>query len=180
MARSVREVLLEAQRIGALGPRPIDDVIAHARAFVDALPSSTRRVVDLGTGAGIPGLVIADARPDVRVVLVDRRAKRTDALAVAVAGLGWRGRVEVLCADADALARDPAHTASYDAVVSRGFGPHETTLRVSAQLAAPGGAIVISEPPDGEPNRWRPELVAELHLDGPERLGPVARFTRSS
>lgn len=176
--RSVRDVLTDAQRIGALGPRPIDEVIAHARAFVDALPASARYVIDVGTGAGIPGLVIAEARPDLAVMLVDRRAKRTDALSIAVAGLGWRNRVSVVCADVASLARDPVHVARYDVVVSRGFGPHETTLRVSTTLTRPGGVVVLSEPPADAPHRWRPELLDEVGVDGPERLGPVARFTR--
>ena len=176
--RTVHDVLVDAQRIGALGPRPIDEVILHARAFVDALPADTRRLVDLGSGAGIPGLVIADALPDTHVVLVDRRAKRTDALQLAVAALGWRDRVEVICADVTDLVRDPRHAAAYDAVVSRGFGPHETTLRLSAGLVAAGGVIVVSEPPEGTPERWPADLVSDLGLTGPERLGPVARFHR--
>ncbi|MFM7746130.1 MAG: RsmG family class I SAM-dependent methyltransferase [Actinomycetota bacterium] len=179
MPRSVRDVLVDAQRIGALGSRPIDDVIAHARAFVEALPPDTRRIIDLGSGAGVPGLVVADALPEATVVLVDRRAKRTDALALAVAGLGWRDRVSVICADVESLVGDPAHVGSHDAVISRGFGPHETTLRLSAGLVRPGGVIVVSEPPEGEPNRWSAELVKDLTLTGPERLGPVARFRRN-
>ncbi len=176
--RSVREVLTDAQRIGALGPRPIDEVIEHARAFVDALPPDTLEVIDLGTGAGIPGLVIAEARPDISVTLVDRRAKRTDALSIAVAGLGWRNRVTVICADVETLTRDPHQAGAYDAVVSRGFGPHETTLRLSTLLTRPGGVVILSEPPAGTPDRWRPELLNEVGVDGPDRLGPVAKFVR--
>lgn len=179
MPRSVRDVLVDAQRIGALGPRPIDDVIAHARAYVDALPPDTHRIIDLGSGAGVPGLVVAEALPEASVVLVDRRAKRTDALSIAVASLGWRQRVSVICADVETVAHDAQHAGSYDAVISRGFGPHETTLRLSADLVRLGGVVVISEPPEGEPSRWRPELVGDLGLEGPERLGPVARFRRA-
>ena len=178
MTRSVRDILVDAQRIGALGARPIDEVIAHARAFVDALPTGVRRIIDLGSGAGVPGLVVAEALPDVDVVLVDRRAKRTDALEIAIAALGWRGRVSVLCSDVALLVRQAAHASAYDAVISRGFGPHEMTLRLSAGLVQRGGVIVVSEPPEGSPDRWPTDLVAELGLVGPERHGPVARFNR--
>lgn len=178
MPRSVRDVLVDAQRIGALGPRPIDEVIAHARAFVDALPSDAQRIIDLGSGAGVPGLIVAEALPGARVALVDRRAKRIDALELAIAAIGWRGRVTAICSDVATLVRDPRHAGQYDAVISRGFGPHETTLRLSAGLVRPGGVIVVSEPPEGSPDRWSPDLVAGLGLEGPIRLGPVARFNR--
>lgn len=178
MPRSVRDLLVDAQRIGALGPRPIDDIIAHARAFVDALPVDVERIIDLGSGAGIPGLVVAEALPKAKVVLADRRAKRTDALALAVASLGWRDRVTVICADVESVVRDLTHAGSYDAAISRGFGPHKTTLRLSAKLVRLGGVVVISEPPEGGPNRWSLELVNDLSLTGPERCGPVVRFRR--
>ena len=47
--------------------------VAHADAFAAALPSSAA-VVDLGSGGGLPGLVIAVRRPDLRLTLVERRA----------------------------------------------------------------------------------------------------------
>jgi 16S rRNA (guanine527-N7)-methyltransferase len=177
--RSVREILSEAQRIGALGPRPIDEVIEHARAFLAALPDGPLDVVDLGTGAGLPGLVIGEARPEIRLTLVDRRAKRTDALERAIHALGWTDRARVVCADVEKLAKDPTWQEAFDVVVSRGFGPHETTLRLSATLARPQGLVVLTEPPEGSPNRWRPELVADLHLKGPERLPHVVAFKKT-
>ena len=180
MPRSVREILSEAQRIGALGPRPIDEVIEHARAFLAALPDGPLNVVDLGTGAGLPGLVIGEARPDIRLTLVDRRAKRTDALERAIHALGWTDRARVVCGDVEKLAKDPFWQGHFDAVVSRGFGPHETTLRLSAILTRPHGVVVLTEPPEGSPNRWRPELVADLDLVGPERFPHVVRFTKKT
>ena len=71
-------VLARAQALGALGTWPIPEVLAHAREFVTALPTSTERVLDLGSGAGVPGLVIACERPELTVTLVDRRERRTD------------------------------------------------------------------------------------------------------
>ena len=86
-------ILQRAQAQGVLGARPIAEVLAHARGFVAALPDDAVSVVDLGSGAGIPGLVIALDRPTLRVTLVDRRASRVDTLQRAIIALGWADRV---------------------------------------------------------------------------------------
>ena len=67
-------ILVRAQAEGALGARPIVEVISHTRSFVAALPDGVLSVMDLGSGAGIPGLVVALDRPLLQVTLVDRRA----------------------------------------------------------------------------------------------------------
>ena len=170
------EVLERAQREGALGSWPIPEVIAHAREFVGALPPDTQSVLDLGTGAGIPGLVIALDLPHARVTLVDRRDKRVDALRRAVAQLGWSDRVDVRSSDAAVLADDPVWQGSQDAVVARGFGPPETTLRFAARLTRVGGVVVISEPPADSPSRWDTAWCAACGVRGPERRGRVVRF----
>ncbi len=100
-----------------LGERPIDEVIAHAGAFVGALAGTRGTVVDLGSGGGVPGLVIARARPDLRLVLVDRRTTRADHLRRLVSRLGAADRVEVVAADASALPR--LIDIPVDAVVAR-------------------------------------------------------------
>jgi 16S rRNA (guanine527-N7)-methyltransferase len=153
--------LAESQRLGMLGDRPVEQVVEHAAAFVDALRGVEGTVVDLGSGGGVPGLVIADARPDLHVVLVDRRASRTDHLRRLVGRLGFAGRVEVLTLDATALPR-----ASADAVVARGFGPPPSTLRAATPLLRAGGLVVVSEPPPDTQDdaRWSPALLAELDL----------------
>jgi 16S rRNA (guanine527-N7)-methyltransferase len=170
------EVLERAQTEGALGTWPISEVIAHARAFVAGLSPETRTVLDLGSGAGVPGLVIALDLPHVRLTMVDRRDKRVDALRRAVVRLGWSDRVEVVSADAETLAADPTWRGSQDAVVARGFGPPELTLRIAARLTRFGGLVVISEPPAEHPSRWDSALCAACGVGEPERLGRVVRF----
>jgi 16S rRNA (guanine527-N7)-methyltransferase len=166
-------VLRDAQRLGLLGARPIPEVIRHARAFVDALQDVDGRVLDLGSGGGVPGLVIAHDRPDLQLTLVDRRTKRTDFLQRVVGRLGWVDHVDVVALDATALARlDPR---GFAAVVARGFGPPEMTLSTALELVRPGGVIVVSEPPTGD--RWSelPAVTAGVvALDG--RWPQVARF----
>lgn len=169
-------VLERAQAEGALGAWPIPDVVAHAREFVLALPQEATTVLDLGSGAGIPGLVIALDRPMAHLTLVDRRAKRVDALRRAVTALGWTARVRAVEADADSLASQPEWDGSQDAVVARGFGPPEVTLAVAARLARVGGWVIISEPPADQPSRWDPALLRQVGVGDPERHGRVVRF----
>ena len=153
-------VLEDAQRLGFLGSRPIPEVIEHARGFVRAIEqdASIRSVLDLGSGGGVPGLVIAHDLPSTQVTLLDRRAKRTDALERFVRRLGWQERVTVVCRDVAAFGPD----ASFDAVVARGFGPPAFTLTAAARLVRPGQLIVISEPPGVD--RWEDELLQRLDL----------------
>jgi 16S rRNA (guanine527-N7)-methyltransferase len=154
------DALSESQVLGMLGDRPIADVLDHARAFVGALAGVTGTVVDLGSGGGVPGLVIARARPDLRLVLVDRRARRADHLTRLVGRLGLDDRVEVLAVDAAAISRRLSSPA--DAVVARGFGPPAVTLRAAAPLLRPGGLIVVSEPPpDERGDRWPAALLVD-------------------
>ena len=158
------EALIDAlgasQRLGMLGDRAVVEVIEHAGAFVDALGATSGTVVDLGSGGGVPGLVIARSRPDLHIVLVDRRAARTDHLRRLVGRLGVEHHVEVLTAEAAAL---PALLADQvDAVVARGFGPPAETLRLAAPLLAVRGLAVVSEPPRPVRGRWPEELLGAV------------------
>ena len=172
------EALASSQRLGMLGDRPIPEVIEHARAFVTALADVHGVVVDLGAGGGVPGLVIAHDRPDLRLVLIDRRSTRTDHLRRLVARLGWGDRVEVVAADAAAVV---GRLAPADAAVARGFGPPLTTLAAATRLVIAGGLLVVSEPPVPDPTRWP---AADVTAAGWSRIPSpdprVATFRRRS
>lgn len=168
------EALTLSQQLGMLGARPVDEVIEHAQAFVVALADVTGRVIDLGTGGGVPGLVIAAERPDLRLVLVDRRATRTDHVRRLVRRLGWEERVEVVTADARSLPR-----ATADAVVARGFAAPTATLTAAAPLLRPDGLLVVSEPPAEADDRWPAAALQRAGLtarSSPDRR--VAVFVR--
>ena len=173
------DVLAEAQRIGFLGDRPVAEVIADSRAFVDAVESITAgTIVDLGSGGGVPGLVIAVERSDLRSVLIDRRERRTDFLQRAVArleraGAVTKGAVDVWCDDVAVVAR--RSPGIFDAATARGFGPPDVTLALGAQLVHAGGLVVIAEPPHGD--RWPPALLERTDVDLVKR-GRVAVFQR--
>jgi 16S rRNA (guanine527-N7)-methyltransferase len=154
------ETLRHAQRLGMLGPGSLERAIEHASAFAEALPPDADELVDLGSGGGLPGLVVGWRRPDARLTLVDRRAARTDVLRRAVARLQWTDRVEIVTGDVVPLARGPWR-GRFDAATARGFGPPAWTLTCGAALVRLGGRVVISEPP-GETDRWDAEEVDQI------------------
>lgn len=175
--RSVAEVLATAQRRGTLGDRPIPEVIEHARQFVAALPPGCHTVIDIGSGAGVPGLVIADDRPDLLVTMVDRRATRMDELARGVAAAGLAERARVITADVDDLGRDPEHRGQYDVVVCRGFGSPEVTAPLARPLLKNGGTLIVSEPPIFDPSRWPQDLLETAGFGPPEYRPGVVVLT---
>ena len=175
--RSLEDVLGTAQRLGTLGSLPIPDVIAHSRQFVDALIGITGSVMDIGTGAGVPGLIIAVDRPDLTLVLTDRREARMDALARGVTAMGIRDRVKVLTADVAVLGQSPEHAAKYDAVVCRGFASPEVTATLARPLLKNGGTLIVSEPPVLDPSRWPVDLLNRLGFDPPEYRPGVVCIT---
>jgi 16S rRNA (guanine527-N7)-methyltransferase len=101
---------------------------------LDAVPflQDADDIVDLGSGAGIPGILAAVLRPRARVVLVDASRKKAGFLEIAVRELAL-SNVEVVCARAESLGRDAAQRARYDAVTARALAD----LRVLVEYALP-------------------------------------------
>lgn len=159
--------LERSRSLGFLGPGPVADHLDHADAFVAALASTTGRVVDLGSGGGVPGLVLARARPDLDLVFVDAMGKRCDFLRQAVEALGFE-HVEVVHARAETVGRGPLRGTSA-VVVARSFGPPAVTAECAAPLLGPKGRVLVSEPPDAPSERWPTAGLAELGL----AAGPV-------
>lgn len=122
-------------RLRLTGARTRDEAArVLVAAGLDAVPfvPETGAVVDLGSGAGVPGILIAVLRPRARVILVDASRKKAGFLEIAVRELAL-SNVEVVCARAEALGREPAHRASYDVVTARALAD----LRVLAEYALP-------------------------------------------
>ena len=157
--------LAQAGALGFLGPGPtIAAHVTHAEAFLQLLPSGAGRAVDLGSGGGIPGLVLAWRRSDWTWLLVDASRRRTSFLVATVATLGLADRVAVLRARAEDLGHDPRHRASYDVVTARSFAPPAVTAEVGGAFLRVGGALLVADPPD-QPTRWNPEMLASFGLE---------------
>jgi 16S rRNA (guanine527-N7)-methyltransferase len=92
-------------------------------------------VYDLGSGAGLPGIVVAIALPDLRIVLVDRRANRAALAELAIQELGLPN-ADVFAGPVEELA-EPA-----DACLARAFAPLERSWATAERLLRPGGRLV--------------------------------------
>jgi 16S rRNA (guanine527-N7)-methyltransferase len=179
VADALLDVLGEAAGLGFLGPGPIEPHVAHAARFAAVLrPAST--VLDLGTGGGIPGLVLAALRPEAKVVLLDARRQRTDFLERAVGRLGWSGRVTVVAGRAEEVGRSPEWRGRVPAVVARSFGSPATTAECAAALLLVGGQLVVSEPPDSSDDRWPAAGLALVGLAVDGRDHGLVSFTQVS
>lgn len=125
---------------GLIGPREVPRLwerhILNCAALGDLLPEGVS-VCDIGSGAGLPGLVLAIARPDLTITLVEPLLRRTTYLQEIVDAHGLtnvtvvRGRAEELHGKA-----------SFDVVTSRAVAPLERLLGWSMPLVAPEGALV--------------------------------------
>jgi 16S rRNA (guanine527-N7)-methyltransferase len=106
-------------------------------------------VLDLGSGGGLPGLVLARYRPELDLTLLEARQRACRFLRDAVAELGLAA-VVVVEARAEEAARDPELRERFDTVMARSFGPPAVTAECAVGFLVPGGRLVVSEPPIGD------------------------------
>lgn len=142
LAVYVRLVLTWGQRTNLTGARTAeviaDEHVADALALLPWLPEAAFRLLDVGSGAGLPGLVLALLRPDAEVVLLEPRKKRQAFLAHAIRELGLRGRVQ---SRAERLEDHRAAT-PYDVAVSRATWPAAEWLERAAGAVRVGGRVI--------------------------------------
>jgi 16S rRNA (guanine527-N7)-methyltransferase len=164
-------VLERARDLGFLGPIDVVDHIDHARGFLphlDRIGHQAGGFLDLGSGAGVPGLILALARPATSWLLVDSMVRRTTVLSEAVATLALSHRVTVWTGRAEELGRLEEHRTAHAVVVARSFGPPSAVAECAAPLLHVGGFLLVSEPPDYQSQgieRWPAAGIIELGLE---------------
>jgi 16S rRNA (guanine527-N7)-methyltransferase len=168
--RPLAQLLETARRRGMLGPGPVDAHLEHAESMASAIePGFGGRFLDLGSGGGVPGLVLLEAWPAATGVLLDARRRRCAFLEDALRELDLAQRGSVACGRAEELARERKFRGRFDVVVARGFGAPATTAECAVGFLAPGGRLAVSEPPGPErQERWPEGELAELGLSSPE------------
>jgi 16S rRNA (guanine527-N7)-methyltransferase len=103
-------------------------------------PRSGLRLIDVGSGGGVPGLVLAIARRELRVTLVDSTHKKAAFLSETARALGLTN-VSVEAQRAEALYRTE-HRGVYDVVTARAVGPLETLVPLTIPFARSGAALL--------------------------------------
>ncbi len=153
----------------------VDLMVADAIVLASRLPQGAR-VIDVGTGAGAPGLALAILRTDLRVTLVEPLAKRTSFLRTVVGALG-RTDVVIERARGSALAGRRA----WDVAVSRATLAPPDWLDLGAGLAAPGGEVWVLLAKDEPPAHARAAIEDDQRytwpLTGAERRAVRYRLT---
>lgn len=127
--------------LGLIGPREPARLwtrhVLNCGLLAGGLPSGAT-VADVGSGAGLPGLVLAAARPDLAVTLIEPMQRRVEWLIQETERLGLT-TVTVLRARAEDV---PAGT-RFDVVTARAVGALATLLPITAPLAQPGGRLLL-------------------------------------
>lgn len=129
---------------GLIGPREATRVwerhLLNCAAVGELIPQGAR-VVDVGSGAGLPGIALAVARPDVSVTLVEPLARRTAFLSEAVSTLRL-DRATVLRARAEEWARHGGRIDTYDVVTARAVAPLDRLAAWCLPLVSVGGRLL--------------------------------------
>jgi 16S rRNA (guanine(527)-N(7))-methyltransferase RsmG len=121
--------------------RAWDRHVGETVALLDAADLAEGcRCADLGSGGGIPGVIVAVLRPDVSITLVESDRRKAGFL-VHVCGLLELANVSVMARRAEELGADPLHHQAYDVVVSRAAAPPPLLWRLSAPLLRQGGTL---------------------------------------
>lgn len=134
-----------------------DPTAVETRHFLDSLTVSTAlppeararspRVLDVGAGAGFPGLALAIALPGWRVTLLEATAKKVRFLDAVIADLGLTNAATIT-GRAEEMAHQPRHRAAYDVVTARAVAALPTLLEYCAPFAKAGGHLVLPKKGD--------------------------------
>lgn len=130
----------QGEERGLIGPREVDRLwerhVVNCALLVDAIDPSVRELADVGSGAGLPGVVVAIARPELRVTLIETMQRRVDWLEEVDAELGLG--MEVVRARAEELHRER----SFEAVTARAVAALDKLAKWTLPLVADGGELL--------------------------------------
>jgi 16S rRNA (guanine527-N7)-methyltransferase len=116
-------------------------------AIADATGGEAARLIDVGTGAGFPGLALKIARPALEVTLLEATGKKVGFLRHVIDTLGLTG-VEALHGRAEELAHDPAHRERYDLATARAVASLPALIELCTPFLRIGGRALFPKSSD--------------------------------
>ena len=147
------DLLLRWQRVhrlvGSSDPRWIvRNIVLDSFIFRRVLPSGTVDLLDIGSGAGVPGLLLKLVDPSLRLVMVESRRHRASFLSAAIRELALSDAAVVNARVEDVAAE---FMGRFDAVVARCAGDVMRFFHVALDLVKPGGSVIATGPPKAYP-----------------------------
>jgi len=133
----------------------VDNIVLDSLLFLRVLPASPGRVLDVGSGAGVPGIPLKIVRPEIELVMVESRRKRASFLSAAVRALGLRGATVVNARIEDLGTAD---LGTFDVITARCTSSPSRLFATTGHFLSDGGTAIVSGPPEkaglGAGCRW--------------------------
>jgi len=143
-----------------------EDDIVH-KHFVDSLScflsgklEGSLDVIDVGTGAGFPGIPLAIARPELSLTLLDATRKKVEFVGRVCQGLGL-SNAHAVWGRAEALGQQPAHRERYDRVVTRAVSSLSSLYELCLPLLKVGGYLIAQKGSDADAEAARAASAGE-------------------
>lgn len=169
MTANLVEVLSRAQRLGFIGSGPLEPAIAQAELMTEFVAGlGDGPVLDLGSGGGLPGLVLGLGLVDRTVTLTEVMERRATFLRWAVGELALSARVMVAEEAVEILGRGEL-AGRFSVVTARGFGPPAVTAECATPFLDEGGVLVVTEP--RRSRSWSSAGLAELGFGAKRTAG---------
>jgi 16S rRNA (guanine527-N7)-methyltransferase len=166
----VDEVLRVNQQFNLTAVRDPDDawikhVVDSLQGLRSGLFAGATRVIDIGTGAGFPGLALAIAQPELRLALLEATRKKCDFLRATAEKFGLEA--QVICERAEVAGQDAAWRETFDVATARAVGSLSEVCELALPLVKTGGHLVL----------WRGEKASEEMENGRRALATLgAKF----
>lgn len=148
-----KELILEYNKHTNL-TRITEDDEFNVKHFLDSLSLfktdlfvKDKKIIDIGTGAGFPGLPLKLYNEDLNITLLDSLRKRIDFLDGVIEELGLK-KIRAIHARAEEIARDPNYRESYDIAVSRAVANLSTLTEYSMAFVKVGGYFISQKGPE--------------------------------
>ena len=123
--------------------RPADELIEDSLVLLEHIGDG-KKVVDVGSGGGLPGLPLKIARPDLSMTLIESDQAKAAFLVRTCATLGLQG-VEVVARRAEEVGQDPVYREAFDVAVARALAPMPVLAELCLPLVKVGGRLLAQK-----------------------------------